>query len=125
MEMARKAITTPRKSMARRLPPAEGDIRLGLAAKLLINVFTLCDGYNAMTGRKHFAHAPYAYGPYLARSGATTFSEKMRVIWAAKQEKTRKLIRARRRYGTLPQHYKHVCRKTPCGVLRLWAAYLD
>jgi len=99
-------------------------IRLGRLQKFIINLFTLCDGVNALTDRRYFRDRPYAYAPYLARSGARTFSEKMRVIWRAKEEKTAKLIRARRRYGVLPNRYLSVCRKTPCGVLRLWAAYL-
>jgi hypothetical protein len=99
--------------------------RLGRLQKIIINLFTLCDGVNAFTDRKFFRDRPYAYAPYLKRSGARTFREKMRVIWRAKEEKTAKLIRARKRYGAVPARYQNVCKKTPCGVLRLWAAYLN
>ncbi|MCA1905798.1 MAG: hypothetical protein LDL11_04300 [Desulfarculus sp.] len=101
------------------------NIRLGLVAKLIINIFTPCDGINALTDRRWFRDAPYAYASYLHRAGAKTFPDKMRVIWAAKQEKAKKLIMARRRYGRIPEPYRKVCRKTPCGLLRLLAAYLS
>jgi hypothetical protein len=104
------------------LKPAE---HLGRWQKIIINLFTLCDGVNALTDRKFFRDRPYAYAPYIKRSGARTFREKMQVIWRAKEEKTAKLIRARRRYGTVPARYQNVCKKTPCGRLRLWAAYLN
>lgn len=100
-------------------------VRLGRLQKIIINLFTLCDGVNALTERKFFQDRPYAYAPYLARSGARTFGEKMRVIWQAKEEKTAKIIKARRRYGEVPSKYLTVCKKTPCGRLRLWAAYLN
>ncbi len=100
-------------------------IRLGLMAKLIINIFTPCDGLNALTDRRWFRDAPYAYASYLQRARAKTFPAKMRVIWAAKQEKAKKLIVARRRYGHIPEPYLRVCRKTPCGRLRLLAAYLS
>jgi hypothetical protein len=100
-------------------------VRLGRLQKIIINLFTLCDGVNALTDRKFFRDRPYAYAPYLKRSGAHTFGEKMRVIWRAKEEKTAKIIRAKKRYGDVPSKYLTVCKKTPCGRLRLWAAYLN
>ncbi|MFH1057989.1 MAG: hypothetical protein V1797_04815 [Pseudomonadota bacterium] len=100
-------------------------IRLGLIAKLIINVFTPCDGINALTDRRWFRDAPYAYATYLSQARATSFGEKMQVIWAAKQDKAKKLILARQRYGYIPEPYLRVCRKTPCGRLRLWAAYIS
>ncbi len=101
------------------------NIRLGLVAKLIINIFTPCDGINALTDRRWFRDAPYAYASYLNRARAKTFPDKMRVIWAAKQEKAKKLIVVRRRYGYIPEPYLRVCRKTPCGRLRLLAAYIS
>lgn len=98
---------------------------LGRLQKIIINLFTLCDVVNALTGRKFFRDRPYAYASYLHRSDARTFNEKMKVIWRAKEEKTAKIIRARKRYGEVPARYQNVCKKTPCGVLRLWAAYLN
>lgn len=100
-------------------------LRLNLPAKILINLFTPCDVINALGRRRFFRDAPYAYAPYLSRAKARTFEEKMWVIWQAKQDKTRKLIWARRRYGKLPARYLGVCRKTPCGLLRLMASYLS
>jgi hypothetical protein len=47
---------------------------LGRLQKIIINLFTLCDGVNALTGRKYFRGRPYAYAPYLKRSGARTFN---------------------------------------------------
>ena len=99
-------------------------LRLGIGARILINLFTLCDGINTLTDRRRFQDVPYAYAAYLNKSGADRFGDKMRVIWAAKQEKTKKIIFAQRRHGRLPQRYVRICKKTPCGVLRLWASYL-
>ena len=99
---------------------------IGPVQKLIINLFTLCDGVNAFTGRKYFADQshPYAYAPYLNKAKAETFTQKMRVIWEAKKDKTRKIMWAKKRYGKVPERYVAVCKKTPCGRLRLFAANL-
>ncbi|MGD8562405.1 MAG: hypothetical protein PVG03_07715 [Desulfarculaceae bacterium] len=102
-------------------------IRIGFLQKLLINIFTLCDGFNALTHRRFFRDRdrPYAYASYLSRSQAKTFWEKMQVIHEAKKDKTRKIIFAKQRYGKVPARYITVCKKTPCGRLRLMAANMQ
>ena len=104
--------------------PEMRQLELGVGARILINLFTLCDGINTLTDRRYFQDSPYAYAAYLNKSGARGFSQKMRVIWAAKQDKTKKIIFAQRRHGSLPERYVRICKKTPCGILRLWASYL-
>ena len=101
-------------------------LSIGPVQKLIINLFTLCDGVNALTDRKYFADKsrPYAYQAYLNRAKAETFSEKMHVIWEAKKDKTRKIMWAKKHYGKVPARYVAVCKKTPCGRLRLFAANL-
>ncbi|MFZ5585312.1 MAG: hypothetical protein ACOZHQ_05210 [Thermodesulfobacteriota bacterium] len=118
------AQSSPRGPASSRSQRRDG-IHLGFIAKLIINVFTPCDGINALTDRRWFRDAPYAYATYLSRARSATFGEKMQVIWFAKQDKAKKLILARRRYGYIPEPYLKVCRKTPCGRLRLWAAYIS
>lgn len=100
-------------------------IHIGRLERIIINVFTICDGINALTDRRYFQDRPYAYASYLEKAGATTFRGKMKVIWEAKREKTQKIIWARCKYGQLPSKYVRVCKKTPCGRLRLFAAYLN
>ena len=101
-------------------------ITIGPVQKLIINLFTLCDGVNALTDRKYFADRsrPYAYQAYLNMAEAKTFGQKMQVIWEAKKDKTRKIMWAKKRYGKVPARYVAVCKKTPCGRLRLFAANL-
>ncbi|MCB2186128.1 MAG: hypothetical protein KQJ78_06905 [Deltaproteobacteria bacterium] len=112
-----------RKSFPRVLPRRSA-VRLGFWSTLLINLFTPVDGLNLLFGRRFFRDRPYAYAPYLARAGARTLGRGLRVIWAAKREKTAKLILAGRKYGGIPERHRRLCRKTPCGRLRLWAALL-
>jgi len=102
-----------------------GDVELSWPEKLFVNLLTpyyLLDVYGL---RRYFTDSPSAYQCHFNRENAETPWEKMVVVWDAKVEMTKRLIRAKKKNnGALPERYVELSRKTPCGCLRLLVAYM-
>lgn len=91
----------------------------------LVNLFTPLDAFLEFSKMKYLfmnKESTEYYG-YFKKSNPQNLYEKVNVIWEAKIDKTRKLIRSKyRNEGVIPERIENVSRKTPCGKIRYFIA---
>lgn len=89
---------------------------LNLLEKILVNFLTPVDIFLEGIGQKGFQS-------YYKKVNAENSYEKIKAIFYAKVDKTRKLIRIKEEHGIIPERIELVCNKNLCGRSRLWIAY--
>ncbi len=88
-------------------------IKVNLLEKLVVNCFFPSDlAY-------HTVKSSLVDNSYSNQS----FAERVKGIWNGKIDKYHKLLVIKQRHGDIPERVREICRKSPCGYIRLMLTY--
>lgn len=99
------------------------DINFGLLERTLLNISTPWDALLEISGLRKLDSSSSAYLSYFKRFNAKSPIEIYKAISYAKQDKTRKLIKMKEKYGSIPERAIAISNRTLCGRTRLKIAY--